>query len=287
MHALAHNMGAFMFTLCADGADDASSTPGSISDDTRMDLEYILDGYHKEIVARYASYVLCIRNWFKGESVADLRSYLLSLDAFQSGSNLNSCCKLLSGVKDELEKASTICQIFDVINSCTSFINCELYECMVNDHHIDQGQEVLRYSEHLKNYFERHKISEFIEISPKLKKCTDKSKKLILKLDIKKTSKLAKVIEIKKEIARIFKILPSAIHLYTIDDGCVDVTFCLPRLIADLIFPPECEKTLSRKEVEKFHSLSVLWLECNTHRYYFNEGKDCMSMQKRWYACHV
>ena len=244
-----HKMGA-LFSCSLSGVDDADvapSIPGSISDDTRM---YILDGYHKEIVARYASYVLCIRNWFEEKSVANLRSYLLSLDAFQSGSNLNACCKLLQGVKDELEKASTVCQIFDVINSCTSFINCELYECMVIDHHIDQAQEVLRYSEHLKNYFERHKISEFIEISPKLKKCTDKSKKLI---DVKKTSKLAKVIEIKKEVARIFKILPSAIHLYTIDDGCVDVTFCLPRLIADLIFPPECEKTLSCREMEKFH----------------------------------
>ena len=55
-------------------------------------------------------------------------------------------------------------QIFDVINSCTCFINCELYECMVNDHHIDQGQEVLWYSKHLKKYFERHEISQFILI---------------------------------------------------------------------------------------------------------------------------
>ena len=249
-----------------------------------MDLEYILDEYHKEIVARYASYVLRIRNWFEEKkSVDTLRSYLLSLDAFQSGSNLNAHCKLLSGIKDELEKATTICQIFDVVNNCTSFINYELYECMVNDHHIctDQRPEALRYPEHLKAYFEKHRITEIIKISPKfspnLEKYiyADKLKKLILKLDVDKTSKLAKVIEIKKDIAKIFKILPSAIQLYTIDDGCVVVTFYLPTLIANLVFP-ECGRTLSPEETEKFRSISVLWLECNSNRYSFNEGKKVL-----------
>ena len=96
-----------------------------------MDLEYILDEYHRKIVAHYASYVRYIRKSFDEGSVDDLRSYLMSLEAFQSGSNFNTNCKLLSGVKDELEKASTICQIFDVLNSCTSHINCDIYQRIV------------------------------------------------------------------------------------------------------------------------------------------------------------
>ena len=196
----------------------------------------------------------------------------MSLEAFQSGSNFNTNCKLLSGVKDELEKASTICQIFNVLNSCTSHINCDIYQRIVDDHNIDDGQSgVLKYPEYLKAYFEKHKISEFIKINPKLEKCTDKTKELILKFNVKETSRLAKVIELKKEVARIFELLPSAIQLYGIDDGCVVVTFHLPIFVADLVFPKD-KKSLSPGLQEKFSSLSILWLECNENRYNFEEA---------------
>ena len=250
------------------GGDDASSPKEEISKDTRMDLEHILETNRKEIVARYASYVRYIRNSLDRRSVDELCSYLLSLEAFQSGSNFS--CKLLSGEKDELEKASTICQIFNVLNRCTSYINCEIYQRIVDDYDIDNGQdEVLKYPGYLKAYFEKHKISEFIKINPKLEKITDKTKGLILKFDVEETCRLAKVIELKKEVARVLELLPSAIQLYGIDDGCVVVTFHLPKFVADLVFP-EGKKSLSHKQKE-LRLLPILWLECNENRYNFKE----------------
>ena len=263
-----------MSTACIVGGDDAASSKAGITDDTKMDLEHILKIHHKEIVARYASYVRYIRKSFDDRSVDDLRSYLMSLEAFQSGSNFNTKCKLLSGEKDKLEKASTICQIFDVLNSCTSYINCDIYQRIVDDHDIDHGQnEVLKYPEHLRAYFEKHKISEFIKINPKLEKCTDKTEKLILKFNVEETSRLAKVIELKKEVARILGLLPSAIQLYDIDDGCVLVTFHIPIFVADLVFP-KGKKSLSPEQKEELHSSSILWLECNENRYSFEVVAD-------------
>ena len=240
-----------------------------ITDDTTKDLEHILETHRKKIASQYATYILYIRKSFDHRSVDDLRSYIMSLEAFQSGSNFNTECKLLSGEKDKLEKASTICQIFDVLNSCTSYINCDIYQRMVDDYDIDHGQsEVLKYPEYLRAYFKKHKISEFIKINPKLEKCMDKTKELILKFNVERTSRLAKVIELKKEIARVLELLPSTIELYDIVDGCVLVTFHLPILVADLVFP-KGKNSLSPKQKEELRSLSILWLECNENRYSF------------------
>jgi hypothetical protein len=142
---------------------------------------------------------------------------------------------------------------------------------MVKDHHIDGDQEAMKYPEHLKAYFEKHKISEFIEINPKLaEECTKNSEKLV-KLDVEKTYKLSRIIELKKEVARIFGLLPTAVTLKSISDGCVIATFHISTTVANLIFPKSRE--FSPEEEEKFRALSVVRMNCNAQIFDFTHGK--------------
>lgn len=248
----------------ASASDECDGKAVSVSPETLESLEFLLTEYRKKIVKRYASYVHCIRTAIleKGISVSELCSYLLSLDAFQSGSNVQY--KLLSGVKDKLEAANTIYQILDTITKdCSSFLDYEIYQCIVDQYDIDHGQKALNYPEYLQEYIEKHRIAELAKVIPKLSPSnTQDTKEVILKLDIELTSKLTKIIDLKKEVARILNLMPFTIRLYSIEQGCVVVIFRLPSVVAENIFTTE--KTFSCLEKEKFRSLSVLWLRCDT-----------------------
>ena len=154
-----------------------SSSQASISSldqDIRMDLEQQLEMNLEQIIGHYASYAHYILMSIKaiGISVTDFRSYLLNLAAFQSGSNEQ--CKLLSGMKAELDEADTINKIFDLVSrcNCASFFNIKIFELLVDCFGIKDTEDtrILDYPEHLKAYINMHKISEFIAINPALEK---------------------------------------------------------------------------------------------------------------------
>lgn len=252
------------------GPSMSSSKTSSLSPETLENLEFLLVEYRKKIVKQYASYVHCIRASIleRGITVSELCSYLLSLDAFQAGHNVQ--CKLLSGVKDKFEGASTIHQILDIVTKdCASFLDFEIYQCIVDEYDFDHGQNAMKYSEHLKEYIEKHTIAELAKVVPKLCQSTDDTKEVTLKVDIELTCKLAKIVDLKKEVARILHLMPFAIRLYSIEDGCVMVTFHLPASVADIIFTGG--KKFTPSEMEIFWSLSVLWLRCDHSIFYFKK----------------
>ena len=128
------------------------------------DIEQQLDLNLQHITNRYASYVHCIRDSIeeKGVTAKNLCGYLMNLRAFKSG-HWKQMPVLLSGMRDELERAQTIDEIFIILSDeCASFLNFEIFQSMINDYRIDKSQEMLNYPEHLKDYAEKHKLSALI-----------------------------------------------------------------------------------------------------------------------------
>ena len=239
--------------------------------DIKMDLEYVLEKNLDEIITKYALYVDCVRALVKekGVSPEDLCSFLLSLSA-SSKSYKGQTLSLLSDKKSELIKKGTITDIFNFLTTeCASFLNYDIFEKIQKKYNLPGDREELSYHEYLKAYIESHKISEFIKINPLLN-CEDGSKKLILKYDIETTCSLAKVNELKKFIAKILDLNPSALHILDIKDGCLLVTFLTPASIADAIFTSDTAFT--SQQIHELQSASVLWMECNGHT--FNFGKE-------------
>ena len=125
-----------------------------------------------------------------------------------------------------------------------------------------KDQERLNYPQYLKDYVNKHKLSEFIDIiNPLLKSFTDSSKEIILKLDIKTTSSLAKLLDIKKSLANILGLKSAALRILDIKKGCVLVTLLLPAHLADTIF--STDRKFTTEEINQFRDLSILWLKCN------------------------
>ena len=173
----------------------------------------------------------------------------------------------MSDRKADLKKCDTINDIFDFLTTeCASFLNYEILQDILEFYEIPEDQERLQYPKHLKAYIEKHKVSEFVKINPMLKKHVNGSKELMLKFDIDTTCKLAKVVELKKFVAKTLDLQPSTLHLIDIKEGCVVVTFTVPASVADAIFTSN--KVLTMQQEDELRAASVLWLKCND--FFFN-----------------
>lgn len=227
----------------------------------KQQLEFNLQAIRK----RYASFVSCIFNFVydRDVSVEKMRIYLLGLPALECEDHSEKS-KLLFGIKHLLMEAVTLSNIFEVLlEGCGSFLNYEIFQSIMDHYNVspasDKEADALNYSEHLKAYLDIHKLSEFIELNPRLEKITDSSKKLILKFDITLPTSVTKVFDIKKVVAKILHLRSLALRLVGIEEGCVLVTFLIPPFVPDL----------TSEQIQEFQTLSVSWLKCGDQEFDF------------------
>lgn len=248
----------------------------SLDNDTRINLEYMLQTNHKQIATQYGSYVTCIRESLvslqesQSRTMTSLRFHLLGLDACDSGYNVQKGRKLLSELEDQLKAANDIDEIIWLLQKkCASYLNIWIF---LDEFHLDMSnQEALKYPVFLKQYIEKHRISEIIDKLPKLEDYFGGYTKLTFKLDISLAQKHSDLIKIEIAIAQILGISPAAIIIKDIKRGCVVVTTCIPTFVAEDIFTSD--KTFSPEEEEKFRSLPVLWLQCgHSKKYEFSQN---------------
>ena len=267
------------FQLLCNYADastnEVSADPlATLDPEVRADLEQQLEQNLNKITRRYVSFVHCVRTSIirKGTSAGDLSAYLLALPAFKSDKSKLEFF-IMSEVKVELQQATTVNDIFNILNTkYATFMNYDIFQRIVDDFDLDEGQEKLKYPEHLDAYVEMHKLSEFEEINPMLKKVECGSKKMVLKFDIEMTCKLCKLQDLTKAVANILGLRKSALRLLSIEKGCVVVTFLIPAPVADFLF--NSGEIFPAGKIEEFQAQSLLWLQCNGFEYNFNKLDD-------------
>ena len=251
--------------------------------DIEMDLEQQLDRNFKVIGRKYADYLDCICTILeeKGVTAQKLNAYLLYLPASTKEDNDKSNFHLLSHIKAELRSATELTDIFVLLSSKYSFLDCDIFEMIRERYCPNEKREDLTYPVHLKEYIEKHKIDEFVRLNPKLinpklkKLLNNQSKELIMKLNIKRGRNLDTLMKAKKDVANILGLKASALRFCGVKKGCVLVTLLLPASIADSIFKDNSVFT-SEQEI-KFRAAEVLWFECNGFKFDFREGKKNQS----------
>lgn len=73
--------------------------------------------------------------------------------------------------------------------------------------------------------------------------------RLVFKFDIEiMASKVVKVLNVKKRIAEILGIKPSALQLFSVEEGCMVVTFLTPVFVADAIIPADGQLTAKQRK---------------------------------------
>ena len=205
---------------------------------TEAVLQRLLYRNLRRIKKQYAAYVDCVLEIVeeKGISARRLSAFLLNLPAYTSSSD-DQEFKRLSGLKDDLQKADTVPDIFFLLNSkYASFLDYDIFQDILANYSPNESNEKLKYPVHLKAYLEKHKIKEFVKINPKLKKLNDTSKKVNVKLGIEKTQSLDTIKKVKEAVEDILDLEPFTLRLLSIKKGCVHVTLLIPASIADTIF---------------------------------------------------
>ncbi len=178
-------------------------------------------------------------------------------------------------MKAELQKAEDIVDVFIVLSSkYASFLNPDIFQNILEKYATIQEKQKLDYPQHLKAYIEQHKIKEFIRlnpklINPKLWKLGDNSKKIIIKFSIQSTQSLSTLKEVTGAVANVLGLRVSTLRLYGVKKGYVVVTLLIPTSIADDLFTGNT--VFSPKQESGFQAASVLWLECNGHKFDFRE----------------
>lgn len=238
-----------------------------MSDSARGDLRQQLESDLIAIQESFADYIDCIQESLreKGVNLGRLQSYLLRLPCGRGDRNL----MLLTAKTDALRGVDDIYGIFIILSECTSFLNYYIFEKMVKKFDIDESQKALQYPTKLREYIEKHTISEFIELHPVLNSYTDGTKELVLILDIEMTCKFSKIVDLGRTVAHIMNLDQSALLIHNIGQCCVIVTFLIPNSVADIIFTGHSSEIFSLDEKLKFQKLSVQELKCNGYTFDF------------------
>ena len=255
----------------------------SLSPADRGDLEYILECHHKDIVANFAKYTSRVQQLIEEEKIEvdTLCEFLVGFAGGDTRVALISCEKVA-----ELDKAKSIGKIFRFLKiECASFLSYDIFEHIMDRFGIDRNDKDysekvkgdLDYPKKLKEYVEKHNIEQFIERKPVLAEYgqIDDKVKLIMVFDIDLLSKVDKLLNIVKAIAKIIDDkLPSNLLIYGIKGGCVEVTVLIPKELAECIFTSD--KAFSDHQKEELQRLLVRRLECNSYTYNFVSAReDC------------
>ena len=173
---------------------------------------------------------------------------------------------------------------FDLIGEkCASFFHYEIFDSIKSAYCTTQSESRLDYVDHFKKYVELIKIS---EINPKLKQKYNNSEAIEITFkvgNINMSSKISTVINLRDAIASNLNILPATLKLVSIEEGCVIVTFLIPTVVAEILFANA--NKLNSKQVERFQSLSIIWVKCGNFMQMFIPGLDhhhqVMSISKK------
>lgn len=249
--------------------------------DVENDLQQQLDLDSRKIQTQYAEYVDCIRKIVESKQVdlGELRSFLINLPACNSHDKKKP--NLLSHMKDELQKAAKISDIFFSLSAnCASFLDYDIFQTILEKY----GSAVkLKYPFHLKEYIKKLKVREFVKchpklMNPKLKKLLNDLEKIHIKCNIQQTQNLSNIEEVRRAVANILGLKSSALHLCSVTDGCVILTLLISRSIAESVFTSDA--IFTAQNIREFQEAKVMWLECYGYKFDFREkgNSDCIML---------
>ena len=166
---------------------------------------------------------------------------------------------LFSGADQEkLNSALSVDQVFQVLRKYWSFLKPEILYSVV-DHcgDVSDQTKVKDYQKHLEIFFNKRKVSEVPEELMSSRSIDEMRDKIVIKLD-KENPPWTAITDLEFRICEILGILPSALLIIRIQEGCVEITFSIPRHISQQIF----SKPLTQEQQDQFITASVLVLSC-------------------------
>ena len=226
--------------------------PSTLTSDEQEDLEAQLSELNKEIHTKFLQLDSTVFKSLRERiTVADLVQTLMKhCTVYPAKSQHN--IPLLQDHSDALKNATSIEEVFYIINPYYSYFNYELLRTIIDVHGSSDDKERMRqYLIDFSRYCKKVPCVEFYDKSPSTSKYP-KQAKLKFKLEYEKnTLKLENIREIKRQIAKMLNIRSSVLFLHSIKDGCTEVTFLVPTFCAEkLVELADKERSILCKEIK-------------------------------------
>lgn len=181
-------------------------------------------------------------------------------------SDYKSTSLFSDAVEEKLNSATSVNLVFQILKKSWSFLKCEIL-CSIVDHcgdDMDQAK-VKNYQKQLEVFFNSRRVSEVPEELMSSSSVDEMRDKMLIKLD-KENPPWSDITDLEFRICKILGIKPSALLIIGIRQGCVEITFSIPKHISQLIF----SKPMTREQQDHFREASVLRLSCGHIQFTFD-----------------
>jgi hypothetical protein len=212
----------------------------------------------RQISKKYASLTSSLRASLKQQGItpAQLAEKLMDLEGFlplREGAKR----RLLENRVSEFSEARSIEEIFRILKEYCSFYNHEIIEYIVEELGTkDDKAKLKKYREDFTEYCRRsvfecpfssgsEKSSHFVDLVMKVDSDTMIEPYTVKALELFHT-----------QVAKLLQVTKYTLHLWSVEQGCLKLTFHIPRFLKTVIFPLSADQRSSLKE------LGVAKLDC-------------------------
>ena len=256
----------FIESGCPSPIPSASSFPyldlSGLTHEQQQELRGRLRSESREIMIRFQELVSATIESLIQQSVSQhkLVSQVMTLGAFDPVLKEPQVPVLCHHIK-ELKAASTIYEMFLVLNDYFSFFNYQLIEHIIKALGTkEDGNRLQRYKEEFDQYAKRR----IFECLPKFGPVSDADHAdLFVKLDSQYDNyTVAEIEEFRRKLSKLLRVSHQGImRLCRVDKGCVQLTFQVPSFVQLKIFP------LSREQEESLATMGVIRLTCGEYQF--------------------
>ena len=192
-------------------------------------------------------------------SVRMFSASILALSAYEPAPEERDRA-LLDEHREEIKRATTISEIFNILCPYWNYLNCELLEYIIKLYGTSEDAERLAsYHEKLHRFCER-RIFEVPMPGSGTSTGDSKQKKFSVKLNVREGTTCKELRQIKGRIAKILHVKMAVLIIVNVDPGCVQLTFLIPKFVAQEIFP------LSKQQTSALpRDASVIRMECGEY----------------------
>ena len=192
-------------------------------------------------------------------SVEKLAGSILALGAYEPAIG-DRHLQLLDEHREEITSTKSVSKIFIILSPYWNYLDFEILVYIINHYgtHGDDSDEkrLQNYEKALKRFCKRR----IFELSlPESGNGTDnkKQEKLYVKLNIREDAQAEQMFLIKRKVAEILQLNPATLQIYSVDEGCVQLIFLIPKFVAREIFPLSAEQATALSK-----DVAVIKLEC-------------------------
>ena len=194
--------------------------------------------------------------------VRNFAGSILALGAYEAAPEVRDR-SLLDEHREEINRATTVSEIFNILCAYWNYLSYEVLEYVIELYGTsDDTERLTRYNEELRRFCERRIFELPLPASGNgaSNALNPKQEKVVVKLNVHEDITSQELRQIKGRIARILNVKPATLIIHSVDLGCVQLTFLIPKFVAQEMLP------LSEEQISALsRDASVIRLECGEY----------------------